>query len=629
MSIKRIISERLSFLQLLLIICVLIVVPLMAGVAWDSYYSTSEEYQKNFDILKKNTEQSIIEMVQIVDDGLVVYDLSLDEQMKKGFEPFLEAYRESGGDPSQIDLEEIRQGLGGRYHLYIIDKEHRIIDSTMDSDIGLDFSFLDEFSAHLDTVREGDSYSGDRVTKGIRAKNNTRKYAYYPTPDHKYILELSYEIEKNSTRSLLQFKKNVEDLMEMNPYLVSVRIYDILGDTIGDPEEPDSKLREFIRDDIIREKNDYVIEDVENGTITNYRYVNLAKENIGSDTSLAIAFTYSTEMLDKNIMSAWYNDLLSTAGMGTLLIIILFFFCSMISRPIKNLEEDVDKISMGNLDHPIRTGTGGREFTHLEASISNMVERLRISINKLQESEELIRKHNEELEEIVSTRTKEALDRSDEANFYLDIITHDINNSNMAALGYAEILSEISDEEGREIAKMLIAAIHQNDDIIRNISLMRKLRDKEQISLFPVSLDSIVNHAISLFPLNVVYDGTNLRVMADNLLGEVFTNILGNSVRHAGQGCEVKISVRELDGNVEVCISDNGPGIPEDMKEECFNRYSKNLSGRKASGSGVGLFIVKKLVTERYGGSAMAYDAVERHPENGLMICIILKKALS
>ena len=628
MSIKNKFSEKLSFLQLLLIICILIVIPISLGLAYDSYKSVSEEYNSNFDLLKNNTEQSIIETLIVVDKGLTVYDEGLDDQMKKGFEPFLSAYDESEGDLSHVDLEAIKEGLGEDYNLYVIDENHTIIYSTMATDLGLNFSYLEDFSGFLDNVRENYSYAGDRVVRGIREEKTIRKYAYYPTPDHKYVLELSYDINEDSPRKLLQYSRTIEELKGMNPYLTSVKLYDIFGYTIGEPDEPDKELRKFIINDVIGEKKSVTLEDSVNGTFTDYRLVNFYEDGVGSDTSLAIAFTYDQNLLEDNITSAWYSDLLNIAGLSILLILILSTFCIAISKPLKYLVEDVDKIALGDLDHQIRTGMGGKEFAHLETSISNMVDRLKKTISKVRESEELIKSQNDELETIVASRTKEALEKSNEANFYLDIITHDINNSNMAALGYAEILLDLSKEEDRSIVKVLISAIHQNTDIIRNISLMRTMKnDEKDACLSPVNLDNIIRHAISLFPLKVAYKGTDLKVIADKLLEEVFTNILGNSIRHAGSDCEVRIFVTESDDDVRICIADNGPGIPDDRKEECFNRYTKNLSGRTANGSGVGLFIVKTLVTERYGGSVEALDTVEGHPEKGLMICVTLRKA--
>lgn len=627
MSLKNKFHGKFSFLQFLLVICVLIVALIMAGVIYDSYKSVSEEYQYNFEILKTNTEQSIIETIRIVDRGLKIYDQGLDDEMKRGFDPFLEVYNESGGHPSKIDLNGIREQLGEEFNLYIIDENLTVIFSTVDADLDLDFSFLDEFSEYLNDVREGDSYSGDRVVKGVRETGTARKYAYHPSPDHKYILELSLEIGENSPRELLKYSRTIEDLEGMNPYLTSVKLYDIFGYTIGAPEEPDKELREFIKNDVIRAKKDVIVEDSANGTTTDYRFIDLHEDGIGSDASLAIAFTYSTAMLHDNIMSAWFSEILSTAGLSMLLILILGVFCIAISRPVTNLVEDVDAIADGDLDHKIRVGKNGREFIQLERSISNMVERLKDTITRLRDSEDLIKKHNDELEEIVASRTKETIEKSNEANLYLDVITHDINNSNMAALGYAEMVLENSENDDREMTKMLISAIHQNAEIIKNISLMRTMKDEEGGPLFPVNVDSIIKHVISLFPIKISYEGTDLKVIADNLLEEVFMNILGNCSRHAGPECEVKISVTESGENVRICITDNGPGIPKGMKEECFNRYKKNLSGGNANGKGLGMFIVRALVADRYGGSVEALDAVEGRPEDGLMICITLRKA--
>ncbi len=401
MSLKKKFPERFSFLQFLMALCILIVAPIMAGIIYDSYKSVSTGYHNNFGILKNNTEQSIIETITIVDQGLRIYDQSLDGEMKRAFVPFLSAYHKSGGNPSEIDLNEVRGELGERFNLYVIDGNHTVIYSTVDADLGLDFSYLKDFSLYLDNIREGDSYHGDRVVRGIREIESVRKYAYHPTPDHKYILEISYDIGDDSPRELLKYRRTIDDLKGMNPYLTSVDIYDIFGYTIGQPGKPDSELREFIKNDVIRAKNDVSMEDSENGTLTTFRFVDLYDFEAGSDPSLAIAFTYSTAILHDDIMSAWLSEVMVTAGLSMLLILVLVIFCIAVSRPVKNLTEDVDAIAGGDLDHKIRTGNNGREFVQLERSISNMVERLKETITRLRESEELIKSQNDDLEDIV------------------------------------------------------------------------------------------------------------------------------------------------------------------------------------------------------------------------------------
>ena len=75
---------------------------------------------------------------------------------------------------------------------------------------------------------------------------------------------------------------------------------------------------------------------------------------------------------------------------------------------------------------------------------------------------------------------------------------------------------------------------------------------------------------------------------------------------------------------VEVVVTDNGPGIPDDMKPVIFDRFRKGKTTK--SGKGLGLFIVRSLV-ESYGGRIWAADAVPGKTDAGAAIHFTLKKA--
>jgi signal transduction histidine kinase len=75
---------------------------------------------------------------------------------------------------------------------------------------------------------------------------------------------------------------------------------------------------------------------------------------------------------------------------------------------------------------------------------------------------------------------------------------------------------------------------------------------------------------------------------------------------------------------VEVVVSDNGPGIPDDMKPAIFDRFKKGKSTK--TGKGLGLFISRMLV-EIYGGKIWAEDRVPGHPGQGAAIHFTLRKA--
>jgi len=224
----------------------------------------------------------------------------------------------------------------------------------------------------------------------------------------------------------------------------------------------------------------------------------------------------------------------------------------------------------------------------------------------------------------VLTAQKHLSEANEEANLYLDIITHDINNVNTGALALTELLLMKAGDSNRSLALRLVNSINQSTEIIGNVATIRKLHEKKE-ALHAVALDGVIQNEIRRYnSTRIQYDGTEARVMADTLLGQVFTNLLGNSVKFAGTRAVVTISVEDKQDLVEITVADNGPGIPNEMKPAVFDRFRKGKNSR--SGKGLGLFICRTLV-ESYGGTIWADDRVFGHPEEGAVIHFTLQKA--
>jgi len=87
-------------------------------------------------------------------------------------------------------------------------------------------------------------------------------------------------------------------------------------------------------------------------------------------------------------------------------------------------------------------------------------------------------------------------------------------------------------------------------------------------------------------------------------LEQALQNLAANALRHVGPGGTVSLVARLNDGNVEVVVSDNGPGISPEHLPFIFDRFYKVDPARSScdAGSGLGLSIVKAIV-ERHGGS--------------------------
>jgi len=229
----------------------------------------------------------------------------------------------------------------------------------------------------------------------------------------------------------------------------------------------------------------------------------------------------------------------------------------------------------------------------------------------------------EELEAALASANRyldEANAAAAEVNLYVDILTHDINNANTAAMGYLQMFLESADESDGVIAEKSLAAVYQSNDIIRNVSTLRRLK-AGSAELRPVRLEPVIRGICNYYTdVRIAYDGPDAMVLADDLIGEIFANLIGNAVKFGGPAVEITISVRE-EGMVSVTVADTGPGISEDLKPRLFERYQRGVTAK--NGKGLGLYIVRTLA-ERYGGSVQAGDRIPDRPEEGAAVTFTL-----
>ena len=112
----------------------------------------------------------------------------------------------------------------------------------------------------------------------------------------------------------------------------------------------------------------------------------------------------------------------------------------------------------------------------------------------------------------------------------------------------------------------------------------------------------------------------DVAVAANDVLGEVFRNLLTNAVYHNDTARPtVSVDVEKSAETVLVRVADDGPGIPDDQKRAVFGRGE---SGLESPGTGIGLYLVDTIV-EGYGGDVW----VEDNDPRGAAVCVRLPKA--
>ncbi|HUL62913.1 MAG TPA: PAS domain S-box protein [Methanocella sp.] len=231
-------------------------------------------------------------------------------------------------------------------------------------------------------------------------------------------------------------------------------------------------------------------------------------------------------------------------------------------------------------------------------------------------------------------RTEEALKEArDTAELYLDLMGHDINNMNQIVMGYLELLQQGLGADHR-LAGLIPPAIEALDRSARIIGNVRKLQRMRagSISLGPIDVADVLRQAIAGFApppgrdvrINYAANGP-LAVPANELLGDVFANIIGNAIKHSSGPVTIDVRAdRVLEGGRELCavtIEDDGPGIPDPVKARLFSRFQRGDT--KASGTGLGLFLARALV-EGFRGRIRVEDRVPGDHTRGTRFVVTL-----
>lgn len=84
------------------------------------------------------------------------------------------------------------------------------------------------------------------------------------------------------------------------------------------------------------------------------------------------------------------------------------------------------------------------------------------------------------------------------------------------------------------------------------------------------------------------------------ILEQILHNILHNAIQHTPRGTTIKITASEIEKQLEIIISDNGPGFPEDKLEQVFEKFYR-LPKTASGGTGLGLSIAKGFANAHNG----------------------------
>lgn len=228
-----------------------------------------------------------------------------------------------------------------------------------------------------------------------------------------------------------------------------------------------------------------------------------------------------------------------------------------------------------------------------------------------------------------------------EAELYVDLMGHDINNMNQVAMGYTELAmaklssGEVLDADDLPLLAKTMDMLDSSSKLIESVGKIRKASSGE-LELQEIDLADVIADIRSTYfkagDKNVsirYYVGDDCRVRANWLIKDVIYNLVGNAIKHAASPdvrIDVDVSRVDLeDGRYcQISVVDNGPGISDELKGRIFKRFARG--DRRTKGKGLGLYLVKSL-TERFQGKVWVEDRVSGDCRQGSRFVVLLPAA--
>ncbi|MFW9950746.1 MAG: sensor histidine kinase [Candidatus Thorarchaeota archaeon] len=219
------------------------------------------------------------------------------------------------------------------------------------------------------------------------------------------------------------------------------------------------------------------------------------------------------------------------------------------------------------------------------------------------------------------------------------LFIHDISNlfqiiSNSIELCGSLLKEDVKTEDIMEYFQMIAEQLTRGKKLIRNVRNLSDLEEYE-MPLEPVEVHFELRNAINFtqisFPnrdidVKLASDDEILYVRANELLSEVFENILMNAVKYnINPAVQIEVVISKVNfcyqDYIKIEFKDNGIGIDDDRKETIFQEL--HLKRRESKGMGIGLSLVSKLIGI-YGGQIWVENRVMGDSTKGSNFIILI-----
>ncbi|BCN28887.1 sensor histidine kinase [Anaeromicropila herbilytica] len=260
--------------------------------------------------------------------------------------------------------------------------------------------------------------------------------------------------------------------------------------------------------------------------------------------------------------------------MSILMGFISYRFSKLIYRYVSKLIDGINQVANGNFDVQLNEKKAG-PFREVYRNFNKMGREL--------ESVQLLRED------------------------FINNFSHEFKTPIASINGFANLLLEkdISKEDEQKYLKIISEESARLADLAQSTLLLSKLESSEVIvDKTPYSLDEQLKQCAILLSTDwsrkKIDFSANLSSVTYNgnreLMQHVWINLLNNAIKFTPENGELSMDMTEIDGMIQVSITDTGMGMSEETASNIFEKYYQGENSKTIKGLGLGLSIVKRIV---------------------------------
>jgi len=256
-----------------------------------------------------------------------------------------------------------------------------------------------------------------------------------------------------------------------------------------------------------------------------------------------------------------------------------------------------------------------------------LAEHIELLTHQVMEQQDQLSNQASNLHKLVAERTSELNEQMEKAQEsdrlkteFLNNLSHELRTPLHSIIGFTDLLTN-SDLPVEKAEKMLEIIGQRAKELLEKLealtALTRLMTGEKTLEMFPLNIRELAEHTVGRFNeqagrksirLNLGFDVERPTIIADyRIIDEILSRLIDNAIKFTSEDGEVNINVSLNGQYLNLTVADKGMGIAEDDQQPIFDLFRQMDGGlnRRFEGLGIGLFIVKLLVTLHKGDIRM------------------------